>query len=354
MTINKVLIFHPGGYRDIISSPGDNRSSCYKKQIYFFKKLCAPLIRNGFIPVVKVHPLRAKYHDFSDLKKIFNKIEIEEGFSNNSIKILKPNAWTWDIAFESSFVVTFGSSAVYEMWSAGIKNVYILDFMGSERSGRFNYFDSIFIKSYKEYQALINNVKINKCCNFDNFTNKIIAEYNSLSIGTSVVTTIDEILYYNNLKKISIYSIDFFNRPDVFIYYEWVVGGFKKDSDYVKYATSAKNRKSVSFEHLLHKAKKIHNLLFLQKITKLNIVSFIECNGRYAPLNSKRTAFLMNNTRKDSYIIGRIVNNGGFEYTNKVCIGGYRERLKKILPEEFESICKRIESCNVIPPKNNT
>jgi hypothetical protein len=190
---NQVLIFHPGGYRNIISSPGDNKTVCYRKQKKFLQELCIPLINKGLTPIIKIHPLRARYHDLDDMEKLSQIIERDNQFPDGSIQILGPKESFWDVAFDSSFIITFGSSAIYELWSVGIKNVYIFDFIGSERSRRFSYFESVFVKSSDEYHSIIDQSKGQSTPSFDDFTKKIFKGYSSLFGMNSVDLIIDEI-----------------------------------------------------------------------------------------------------------------------------------------------------------------
>jgi hypothetical protein len=106
---------------------------------------------------------------------------------------LGPKESFWDVAFDSSFIITFGSSAIYELWSVGIKNVYIFDFIGSERSRRFSYFESVFVKSSDEYHSIIDQSKGQSTPSFDDFTKKIFKGYSSLFGMNSVDLIIDEI-----------------------------------------------------------------------------------------------------------------------------------------------------------------
>jgi hypothetical protein len=150
-----VLVFHPGGYRRVITEPGDPRAVCYAKQRAFLERLCVPLLQAGFKPVVKIHPLRAKFHDLADVQGIVKDIVRENGLDAESIICIGPESWYWDYAFRSSFILTSGSSSIYELWSVGLRNVFVCDFEGSARSQKFRFFDSICIDSYEEYLDFI-------------------------------------------------------------------------------------------------------------------------------------------------------------------------------------------------------
>lgn len=182
-----VLIFHPGGYRNIITKFGENKKKSYDSQINFFIKICKILIANDFIPVIKIHPLCACYHDYEDVSFLL-KTSKENKFQN--IKIIKRDEPYFEYAFLSKFILTFGSSSLYELWSVGIKNVMICNFFGQERSQKFNFFKSIFLNTYDEYENFINNFNINSI-RYDNFTTSIIDSYFQLNKKDSFNKLID-------------------------------------------------------------------------------------------------------------------------------------------------------------------
>jgi len=186
----KVLIFHPGGYRNVLSSPGDDKKICYASQENFIEKICIPLIDKGFYPIIKVHPLRAIYHDKDDLDLLTAKFNSKY---RNKIEILSADSWHWDHAYDSKFILTFGSSSIYDLWSAGIKNVFICNFFGEDRSKRFNYFDSVFINSHDDYIELVQKFANGKKIVFDQFTNKVMHSYSSICNGDSIPMIISEI-----------------------------------------------------------------------------------------------------------------------------------------------------------------
>lgn len=177
---NFVLIFHPGGYRRVLTEPGASHKISYEKQRDFMIKVCLPLLEAGLKPVIKVHPLHARYHGLADLKAIAEDIEGAYGLGSDTIGIT--DAWFWSRAFKASFILTFGSSSIYELWAAGVKNVYVGNFLGQERSKRFNYFPSICLNTYKEYVDLIKSKRFKKPV-FDEFTMQVINAYAGLFDG---------------------------------------------------------------------------------------------------------------------------------------------------------------------------
>lgn len=176
---NSVLIFHPGGYRDIITKSSDSQQKSYKAQYEFIKKICLPILNNGLIAVIKIHPLCAIFHDYEDVCEISNKFLKDYSFNKDKIVILKRDALYWKYAFNSRFILSLGSSSLYELWSVGIKNVFICNFFGNERSNKFNFFKSIFLNNYSDYVDFINKKKyIN--FSFDLLTLEIMKSYNIL------------------------------------------------------------------------------------------------------------------------------------------------------------------------------
>jgi hypothetical protein len=178
-SLNLVLIFHPGGYRDIITKSKDSQKKSYKAQYEFIKKICLPILNNGLIAVIKIHPLCAIFHDYENVLEISKKFLNDYSFNNDKIVILKRDSLYWNYAFNSRFILSFGSSSLYEMWSVGIKNVFICNFFGSERSNKFNFFKSIFLNSHSDYVDFINKKKYIKF-SFDLLTLEIMNAYNIL------------------------------------------------------------------------------------------------------------------------------------------------------------------------------
>ncbi len=188
-----VLVFHPGGYRGIFSEPGDSKSVCYANQKNNLEQIFLPLLEAGFRPVIKIHPLRAMYHDFDDVAEIISEIEVNRGLHQSAIQILRPDEWYWDYAFKSRFMLTFGSSSIYELWSAGLENVFVCNFFGKERSGKFEFFDNIIIDSYDSYLNFVEsgNFSIDES---NPLTKEVFKQYSDLFTGESTKTAFDFIV----------------------------------------------------------------------------------------------------------------------------------------------------------------
>ncbi len=194
--INKdktVLVFHPGGFRGVFSEKGDSKAVCYASQKESFEKIFLPLLEAGFHPVIKVHPLRAVYHDYEDVAEIISDFEVSHGLKEGDIRILQPDEWYWDYAFKSSFILTFGSSSIYELWSAGLVNVFVCNFFGKERSGKFEFFENISIDSYDSY---LNFVKSGSYFIDDSvpLTREVYQQYADLFTGKSTQTAYNFIM----------------------------------------------------------------------------------------------------------------------------------------------------------------
>jgi len=189
---NQVLIFCPGGYRGIISEPGQDKITCHKAQKALLERICLPLLNRNITPILKVHPLRARYHDVEDLRTLSDQIERENNLTENSIRIMQPLSWVWETVSESIFVLSFGGSGIYELWSAGVRNVYICGFEGTSRSRKFDIFDCCVLNSYREYENLL-ETSAAKIPNFDNLTDRVINAYQNLFDGNATSRVIEEI-----------------------------------------------------------------------------------------------------------------------------------------------------------------
>lgn len=189
---DRVLIFHPGGYRDVVSTVGQDKKTCYAAQKAFLQRLCVPLVAQRLIPVVKVHPLRAQYHDLKDLEILAREVEQENGLEENTIELIGPKGWFWDAAFHSAFILTFGSSSIYELWSAGLKNVYVCNFEGNARSQKFGLFSSVFLNTYETYLAISESAK---CYSpeLDSLTSQVFESYHRLFDGLSTKTACESV-----------------------------------------------------------------------------------------------------------------------------------------------------------------
>jgi hypothetical protein len=197
---NQVLIFYPGGYRGMITEPGQDKSTCYKIQKGFLERICLPLLRRSITPVLKVHPLRARHHDVVDLQILCNQIEHENHFNENSIRIMNPLEWVWETVSESIFVLNFGSTGIYEFWTAGITNVYICGFEGKSRSRKYEIFDCCVLKTYKEYERLLEYSGA-KSPDFDDLTNSVVGAYQELFDGKATNKAIQHICLELGIKQ---------------------------------------------------------------------------------------------------------------------------------------------------------
>lgn len=178
---NFVLIFHPGGYRNIITKKNESKNNSYSKQNEFLTKICKPLLLNDLVPVIKIHPLCAQYHDYDDLKYLIT----NQNSLYNKIHLIRRDDTYVNYAKSSRFILTFGSSSLYELWSIGIKNAYVCNFLGEERSQKFSFFKSIFLEKYEDYLKLISNSDSEETKK-DTFTNDIINAYSDLNKKNSV------------------------------------------------------------------------------------------------------------------------------------------------------------------------
>ncbi len=177
-----VLIFHPGGYRRVLTEPGDSREVCYARQRAFFEKLCLPLVKAGLRPVIKIHPLCARFHDLPDVEKVAREIEAHHRLPADSILCIGPESWYWKYAFQSRFILTFGSSSVYELWSSGLSNVFVCNFEGGVRSQKFRFFNSIFIDGYEEYLDFV-SAEVFRHRPLDALATQVFDAYHSLFDG---------------------------------------------------------------------------------------------------------------------------------------------------------------------------
>lgn len=141
---NSILIFHPGGYRNVISEYGDSKKISYKKQMIFFEDLIFPLLRQNYKIFIKTHPLHAIYHSYEDLTLIINQSKVLNKYKSK-INILNVFDNYLPIAKKSKFNLVFGSSALYELWALGIYNNYICNYLNDKRSQKFNIFKDITI-----------------------------------------------------------------------------------------------------------------------------------------------------------------------------------------------------------------
>lgn len=170
-----VLIFHPGGYRNVITSEGEPKKACRAKQAKFIKDICLPILDIGLIPVIKTHPLYAIYHSIEDLRYIIKELSQDDP-RYNEVVVTDDGYWRW--AFYSKFIITFGSSSIYELFSRGFKNVCIVNWLGKERSSKFSFLTDITINSYEDFLEMVKN---NSFPEIDiDSTNNIFEAYHSI------------------------------------------------------------------------------------------------------------------------------------------------------------------------------
>ncbi len=141
---NKVLLLHPGGYRNVITRMGESKSESYRKQIAFYEKILA-CIPSEMKLSVKIHPLAARYHD-RKAHEMFAKtlnFEIVEGFLG-------------EILFNYDAVLSVGSSSFFEILPFG-RSLWVLGFLSSERTKLYKDFPSLFVYSAEELYAKLKN-----------------------------------------------------------------------------------------------------------------------------------------------------------------------------------------------------
>jgi hypothetical protein len=172
---DRVLIFHPGGWRGVVTAAGDDGATSRRKQRAFFERACRPLLAAGLRPVIKVHPLRALHHDLADVETVAR--EIDPG-----IEVLAPDDWFWDDAFHSAFVVNYGSSSVYELWSAGIRSAIVCNFEGTARSEKFAVFESVFVDTHEAYVDFVEDERW-RSLELDPLAAEVAAAYEELCDG---------------------------------------------------------------------------------------------------------------------------------------------------------------------------
>lgn len=187
-----VFIFHPGGYRGVLTNPGDDRMTCYRAQRLFLEKICLPILEQGLDPVIKIHPLRAQFHDLADMHIILREFESDFGIRSGTVRLIGPTAWHWPDVFSARYIVTSGSSAVYELWAAGLRNVFVCNFLGTSRSQRFDFFEEIFLETEDDLVALLGN-RLNWRPCLRGLTARAVTDYARLFRGNAVQKIFDEL-----------------------------------------------------------------------------------------------------------------------------------------------------------------
>ena len=147
------LVFHPGGYREVITKKGDNKEACYRKQKFFLDTILSPILKKNLIPVIKVHPLAAKHHFKEDIENLLGSLSKEK---RDFLKVLVEDKNYYKYLYKSDTIVTFGSSGIYELFSLKVKNILVCNFFGKERSRKFSFMKGPFIETRNEYEDFWN------------------------------------------------------------------------------------------------------------------------------------------------------------------------------------------------------
>jgi len=91
------------------------------------------------------------------LKRITRQFEDDFGVETGGINLIGPTEWHWPTVYSSSLILTFSSSAVYELWASGLSNVFVCNFLETSRSSRLNFFQDIFLDSHTEFLELLDD-----------------------------------------------------------------------------------------------------------------------------------------------------------------------------------------------------
>jgi len=190
----QVLVFYPGGYRGVVSMQGDDRRTCYIAQKALLKQICLPLLAEGLTPVIKVHPLRAQYHDINDLEILAREVEQENGASEGSIRLIGPKAWFWDEAHRSRFILNFASTSIYELWTAGIKKMHVWNFShkSTGRNQKYTNLSGCLLQSYDEYRTVVTAPE-KYTPKLDDLSIQVYNAYHSLFRGNAVAQIMDDV-----------------------------------------------------------------------------------------------------------------------------------------------------------------
>lgn len=134
---NKVLLLHPGGYRNVLTRMGESKAASYQKQREFYKSIL------DYIPAdmslyVKMHPLAARYHDKASHEDFASDLELTpiEGFLG-------------DILFDFDAVLSLGSSSLFEIVPFGIP-LWVLNYFSKERTQLYSELPGLLIDNDKE------------------------------------------------------------------------------------------------------------------------------------------------------------------------------------------------------------
>lgn len=180
LNYRKVLIFHPGGYRDIFTKEGDSKQRSYEVQSNFIDRVCLPLIKNKLTPVIKIHPLHAKFHGIADIKNILKEKEI------NQVKLIGPEKQYFKELKNCKFVISFGSSSSYELWSLNYKNIFYCNFYGKIRTDKFKFLKKQFFCSNNDFSKIIKSKNFNEF--FSKDYSKLFKLYSNLKSDGKKIT----------------------------------------------------------------------------------------------------------------------------------------------------------------------
>ena len=154
---NKVIIFHPGGYRNVLTSLNENKKNSIIAQENFIKKICLPLLKYNYKPIIKIHPLYAQYHGENECRLILKKLGLL-----NKVEIIGPDNSYYKFLNDVKFAITLGSSSSYELWSIGFKNILYCNMFGSSRVKKFNLFKKEIFSNEMEFIKIIKSKNIYK------------------------------------------------------------------------------------------------------------------------------------------------------------------------------------------------
>ncbi len=138
----RVLLLHPGGYRDVITRMGENRRESYRLQREFYEQLLMAL-PPGIGLDVKMHPLAARYHDLPAHREfaIDLNIGLVDGFLG-------------DLLFDYKAILSVGSSAFVEVIPFG-RALWILDYFSRERTQLYSSFPSLLIADEEQLSHVL-------------------------------------------------------------------------------------------------------------------------------------------------------------------------------------------------------
>ena len=130
-----VLLQHHGGYRGIAGHR-------------WMIEICLSIVEAGYDAAISAHWIPGLGYDDISLH-----YAMKGGFPYSTGYWFTPH-WR-SVAAKCKLTLTTGSSAAYEMWSVGLKNVYILTYLGGSRDRAFRMFPDICINSEDELKLLL-------------------------------------------------------------------------------------------------------------------------------------------------------------------------------------------------------